>query len=355
MKIHIEQLECLCVLEEPVMLKTQDPIIDRDTVIEENHIEILKKFRIDEVEVKNFLANGQKFVPEELNSDDLISYWDLRIKSLFKKVLLQYKEIFMVIQSKGIPNFKKVDNSIEELLRLIIETKKESALLLYRICEEDDYIYNYAICTAILAGYLSYIDKENIRESVKICKAGLLSNIGIAQINGKIIRSKKQFSQDEMKEWDKHSLYGYQIISNLFGVDLFTKNIVVQHEELLDGTGFPLKLRADKICMGARFVGIAETYYRYMCSNNFFVNKTPFQIIRDMYQKDASKYDQAIVRILVSCYSAAFKGAPVRLSNGKVGRIVEIKSNLNTTVLLEENSKEEYITRVSKIQIESIL
>ena len=60
MKIHIEQLECLCVLEEPIMLNTQDPLIDKDTIIEEWHIEVLRKFRVEELDVKNVLANGKK-------------------------------------------------------------------------------------------------------------------------------------------------------------------------------------------------------------------------------------------------------------------------------------------------------
>ena len=56
MKIHIEQLECLCVLEEPIMLNTQDPLIDKDTIIEEWHIEVLRKFRVEEIRCKKCVS-----------------------------------------------------------------------------------------------------------------------------------------------------------------------------------------------------------------------------------------------------------------------------------------------------------
>ena len=297
----------------------------------------------------------KKFTPREIDHELLLSYWDSEIKMLFKKVLLNYKEVFMVIQSQGIPNFKKVNQSIEELFRLVIDSPKGVPLILYRICEEDDYVYNYAICTALLAGYLSYEGKYSIGEAIRVCKAGLLSNIGLAKIKGDILRSKRKFSHAEMKEWNKHILYGYQIVSDVFGIDLFTKNIVIQHEELLDGTGMALKLKSDKICMGARFVGIAEMYYRYMCPNHFFNRKTPFEILYNMQEEGISKYDQVIVDIFAQSFKAAFLGAPVRLSDGNTGYITEMKSFTSMTVTLNETDKEVYVTRGGKLQIESIL
>lgn len=63
MKIHVEQLKSQCVLDEDIILNTEIPLIEKDTVLEDKHIDTLKKFGVEYLEIEPWLANSKPFFP----------------------------------------------------------------------------------------------------------------------------------------------------------------------------------------------------------------------------------------------------------------------------------------------------
>ena len=47
MKIHVEQLKSQCVLDEDIILNTEIPLIEKDTVLEDKHIDTLKNLELN--------------------------------------------------------------------------------------------------------------------------------------------------------------------------------------------------------------------------------------------------------------------------------------------------------------------
>ena len=340
MKIHVEQLKSQCVLDEDIILNTEIPLIEKDTVLEDKHIDTLKKFGVEYLEIEPWLANSKPFFPQELSEEQLKRYQYLEIENLFTMTVLSYKEVFLTLQSKGILNVSDIYEPLKKLF-LNIVNKKHLPFLLHRLCKIDDYIYSYNVATAVLAGYLFYRNVGFIEDALNICKASMLCNIGLAKLNPKILRKKKLFTKSEVAQWEKHVLFSYEILSGLPGIDLFTKNIMIQHEEFLDGTGFPLKIKKDKICAGARYISIAEKYYMFLCPNDYFKSATPFEIALRFVKHQPEKFDQHIVKLFIDEMFPAFVGSSVVFQDGTVGLISSFdkKTKMELTVILEKEDE----------------
>ena len=97
------------------------------------------------------------------------------------------------------------------------------------------------------------LDKE-IARKIKI--ASMLHDIGKISIPVNILEKPGKLTAEEYEKIQEHAIIGYRILSNL-GLDDI-RDIAASHHEKLDGTGYPFKLKADKISIEARIVAIAD-------------------------------------------------------------------------------------------------
>src|SRR5690625_7237907 len=59
-----DQLRSGCLLLNHVKGKTAHPIIAKDTILTDEHIHVLKRFLIEEVNISTKLASGERFIPK---------------------------------------------------------------------------------------------------------------------------------------------------------------------------------------------------------------------------------------------------------------------------------------------------
>ena len=68
MRINLIEIKEGCILSEDVFSKTNRPIIPKKTVISNIHIDVLKAFKIQDVEIENTLVNGVPFYDPDLGN-----------------------------------------------------------------------------------------------------------------------------------------------------------------------------------------------------------------------------------------------------------------------------------------------
>lgn len=93
-------------------------------------------------------------------------------------------------------------------------------------------------------------------------------DIGKIGIPCNILNAPREFTEEERRIVQRHSIVGYEIIENIecrFEDDLIEnnrllKNIIIQHHEYLDGSGYPYGITDDVITTEARIVTICDIY-----------------------------------------------------------------------------------------------
>ena len=97
----------------------------------------------------------------------------------------------------------------------------------------------------------------SVEETRGIYLAGLVHDIGKFSVPSDILAKASHLSSEEMALVKTHSKTGYDIIKHVeFPWPI--ADIVLQHHERLDGSGYPGGLKGDAICRGARVLAVAD-------------------------------------------------------------------------------------------------
>ena len=92
-------------------------------------------------------------------------------------------------------------------------------------------------------------------EGVRI--ASLIHDIGKIGLPSEILSKPDKISNEEYNLIKRHSQVGYDILKNI-DFSYPVAQIVLQHHERLDGSGYPNNLKGDKILLEAKIIGVAD-------------------------------------------------------------------------------------------------
>ncbi|MGA7105713.1 MAG: HD domain-containing phosphohydrolase, partial [Candidatus Deferrimicrobiaceae bacterium] len=89
--------------------------------------------------------------------------------------------------------------------------------------------------------------------------AAALHDIGIVGIPGEILTKTRKLSDRELEIVRKHPFLGAKMLEGIPGMEKAGR-IILEHQEYVDGSGYPYGLRGEEISLGARIVALAEFY-----------------------------------------------------------------------------------------------
>lgn len=116
--------------------------------------------------------------------------------------------------------------------------------------------------------------------------AGLLHDIGLLKLDA--------FGEWTRERIELHSVFGYEMVKDIiFWKDLAP--IILHHHERWDGRGYPGKLAAQDIPLGARIIGACEAL-DIITSESSYKSPLPFDMaIREMEAHSGTQFDPNIV------------------------------------------------------------
>ena len=88
--------------------------------------------------------------------------------------------------------------------------------------------------------------------------ASLFHDIGKFFIPDEILNKPSKLSDEELNYIKMHSTYSSELLKGKFIEDI--SQIVEQHHERLDGSGYPKGLKGNQIRIEARIIGVADSY-----------------------------------------------------------------------------------------------
>ncbi len=123
------------------------------------------------------------------------------------------------------------------------------------------------------------------------------------------IRNKKiiDMEESELKEYRKHPKLGYEILEDYPFIAEPVRQIVMQHRECLDGSGYPLGLTGMKVFPMAKIVGLANAFVEHVAESG----KSPVEALPSFVRNPDNllHYDNVMVRALMENFIIAKKKA----------------------------------------------
>lgn len=93
----------------------------------------------------------------------------------------------------------------------------------------------------------------------KIRYSAQLHDVGKMSVNSAVLKKEGPLNAKEREEMDRHTIYGYKILSASPRLDMGAE-IALNHHEKWDGSGYPNGVAGEQIPLSARIVQLADVY-----------------------------------------------------------------------------------------------
>ena len=278
-----------------------------------------------------------------------------------------YKKCFAMTQNLyyGFANTGKLDrNSLVELIRAdniseLCDDGAKAVTQIHNMKRDGDYIIHHALNVGILAGIMAHWLDYRATQVGELVMAGILSEVGKMRISKGILNKTEKLDKDELAEVRKHVVYGFAYLMESPLRNL--KNVllgVLHHHERCDGSGYPSKLKDDKISDFGKIIAILDIYDAMATNRAYAKRNSPFDIVKVLYGDAlAGKLDTCFVVVFVKKLLQAINGSWVGLSDGQRGKIVYLDDSRVTALPIVQTTKGEFIdlNRRTDIKVDALL
>lgn len=186
----------------------------------------------------------------------------------------------------------------------------------------DDYTFKHCVDVATMGMLVAKKVGMNDKDVQDIATAGLLHDLGKVNIPKEILNKPGKLTNEEFDIIKKHPIYGYNLVKSNNKLSDGTKQGILMHHEKIDGTGYPLKLKTNKIHTFGRLLSVVDVYDALVTKrpyrNDIIEQSTAIEMLLAM----SPQFDINFLNAFLKCVVLYPIGSKVVLSNGKVCEVI---------------------------------
>ncbi|MCK9572006.1 MAG: HD domain-containing protein [Candidatus Omnitrophica bacterium] len=277
--------------------------IDSDCIV------ILLVGQLDDNEIENLAEMGiYDFISRRTSQERINFVVDkgIRLHGLLasaRRLNVGLKETNSSLEKQNILLAKRIEDSAKSLSRLYEDLRstymRTIRVLAQAIDARDHYTHSHSENVARYAVAIASQMNLPAKEIELIRQACELHDLGKIGIEDSILLKPSELNTMEWEQIKKHPTIGAQILEPLTFLNGVV-DLIRQHHEHYDGTGYPEGRKGEDILLGARIIHIADAY-EAMCSARSY-RKTPFskmQAIEEIKKNSGTQFDPKIVEVFL--------------------------------------------------------
>lgn len=342
-------LENGMVIGEDVYSYQNKLLYPKDTVVDDAVISRLTRYSIMVVSIK-----------EEI--DYATTHFEkVRLSSEFKSFELTYNNC-MAIFRKLINGFVeqgtyvKMSSLMDIYAKIASRARSGEQLLDYlynMLPSEDDMTHAHCLNSALIAGVFGTWLGLSQEDTLLLIQCGFFYDIGKLKLPQDLLWKSDELTDLEFTKLKTHTMLGFDILKNC-DMDEHVIKATLMHHERCDGSGYPSKLRSDQIDVFAKYIAIIDAYEAMTSARTYRQSLNPFQVIANFERSGYDKYDETILKPILSRIAATQLGFKVRLNNDVEAEIVRINEDRLTKPVLKSGDKEIDLSKETDLDIVAI-
>lgn len=256
----------------------------------------------------------------------------------FIKAAAALKDINTNLFSRPLEAHQGADQLVQQMLDSIL-TNKDIAIHLMNDKVAGEEMYFHSLNVTVLAMMLA---RELDMPATDIKQLGvgcLFHDIGKLDIPDRVRLKTETHTRAERNLMQQHTQYGLATAAKL-GLSRAATDIIGQHHEHADGSGYPLQLDGARISALARIVAIVNTYDNLCNQPNLLDSVTPYEALSQMFAQQRQHFDAAPLNMFIRCMGVYPPGTIVRLSDDTLGMVVSVNSSkpLRPSILIYDKA-----------------
>ncbi|WP_027093025.1 HD-GYP domain-containing protein [Cohnella thermotolerans] len=283
-------------------------------------LDILQAFLIPSVDIRR--SGFAETNVDESREDE--SPAEASLTPLHQKFLNMEKLLKSAFMNVG-PGQKLPILEIRNELRVLLEPIDDYNVLMFTPPNDggaSERWIRQSVLTALTSYQLARWCKFPEKEWTAVALAGLLHDIGNVRIDPAIFRKPSPLTPEERNEMRQHTVYGFKLLNSVPSLNQGVALAALQHHERVDGSGYPMKVKGEKIHPYAKIVAIADMYHAMTSNRHHRKAESPYLVLEELQSEAFGKLDPMYVQTFIDRTTQFHNGMLVQLNDNRVGEIV---------------------------------
>jgi len=217
----------------------------------------------------------------------------------------------------------EADHLIQGIVESLLKDP-EAIVHLVNVKSKDEVLFYHTLNVAILALVLGKEYGLNAEQARLLGLGALFHDVGKQKIEKNILYKQSQLSPPEIKILQRHPQFGYEIMSQIESFPQEALQIILEHHEAVEGTGYPRGLHGDDISILSKITSIANNYDGLCNKLDPMESMTPYESLCHLYCRQKEQLDSQLLSLFISCLGVYPPGTVVKLNNESIGMVVSI-------------------------------
>jgi HD-GYP domain-containing protein (c-di-GMP phosphodiesterase class II) len=289
--------------------------------------------KVDDIGVGELFICNQK--TEDINILPLIPpELEGAMSKALRRALIECRTM-LISRSQQSIDLALINNLMDELIDTLASENRGDASIAgcYSL---RDYNFVHPVKVAGLSVLIGKASGLSDRELKQLGMASLFQNVGYVLLPQGILEKPGFLNTAETKAVQRHPVYGSQILARYTEIGPEAVNIVLQHHERWNGSGYPFGLRNSGISQPAGILGMIDVCFALASKRPHREEFLPaFAIehsivssqdaIEYVYAYSGELFDPALVKVFTKIVPIYPSGTMVKLNDGRIG--IVSKSN----------------------------
>lgn len=154
----------------------------------------------------------------------------------------------------------------------------------------------------------------------------ILHDIGKLDLPDRVRNRDEHFSAAQLRHYEEHVAHGVTRARKM-GLTAGATLVIAEHHECADGSGFPLRLSADRMTLAARIVALVNRYDNLCNPHVPSKSLTPHEALSLLFAQGQAKYDTAILGAFIKMMGVYPPGSVVQLTDDRYAMVVGVNSS----------------------------
>jgi HD-GYP domain-containing protein (c-di-GMP phosphodiesterase class II) len=263
----------------------------------------------------------------------------------FAKTEADTRDVFEKIAQGTNVDLIHVSQSLDNMLQSI-ERNPDALLWLSRLRQTDDYAYNKALYVSInmmAFGHFLSLPRKQVKD---LGMAGLFQDIGKIQIPAEILQKPGRLEETEFQLVMQHVQASIDTLDSNTDISREVMQIVVEHHERYDGSGYPNGHSGADISLLGQIAGIMDTYCAMTSDKPYAKGMFSHQVLETLYSSKNQKFSESLVNQLIQFFGIYPVSSLVELNSGEVAVVIQQNQirRLQPRVMVLLDTKKERMT-----------
>lgn len=187
------------------------------------------------------------------------------------------------------------------------------------LCRDESYAVRHAANVAVasyITGKAMHLDASTLSS---IVSASLTMNIGMFELQQELVSLKGTLSDELRHQVESHCEYGSALLQEYGVDDPLWLEIVRDHHERPDGSGYPAQKQADGISLATQLVALGDIYCARVSSRMYRSALAPNEALRRLFLNEGATANEQYAAQFIKALGVYPPGTSVRLRNGSIG------------------------------------